>query len=634
MESEPDRIERARALLDHLFRKRRPARLRPSPPVAREDALDEVEGDDPDSVWKWLLRPSAAQQSAAAVLPEDCVAWLQAAPAQTAGEAPALEAPPPFDTGRLLASTLDAIVRAARMQLPNYELVLGRALQLLRGHAGTRMNIEPASVHVDGQPVLETDERRGLWLASAYLAGLESLASEPDLSLRSLAQLANELAELRPAAASIAHFRDWLWSGGAEGFQITMRQGLGEKYALLQCAGSPLAAEPELSASTRWLESQSMQTRGRHSSSLQRLDEFAEQAQAGGFGVSRAELETLREAADAADAWHAAEAWTALQTPGWLEAAPAPSVSRGMACLLAGPDAVSWLPICRKIFEAAQEKHAELAQLLESQDIGTSIARGLVGASPQVARELAQFLRVAPAAVQRNLLLGLLEKPSALLIALLKQVGRDLLIEPLQLDALPPRAALNLVRLLWQEGEEGRPTETTPKARAAALCPIVARLSDAGAVAVLVGASADLVVHCGAVAQRILRTGSDRIRSRLVDLLARPGMNGALRWGAWQLFESLDACGAEGWSSRARFAAVQACQQHGLGKNIVALVLDRGRPPALRAAGLDVLSAQPALLKLATKPQASDLLEPRSVRQSLERARNLLRSRAAHDNTD
>ncbi len=616
------RLLAAKRHIESLFAPRK------APPDPDPDPDPETEAAD--EVWSWFLRPQEALAEA-----PPCLEFLQSPPRHL--QAPGHEAPA-VGIPKLLASTVDAMVRAVRMQLANLDVITDRALQILRRHASCRLELSSQGIAVDGVLGLRAQARQTAWLIPACMAGLRSLRARPELSAEGLARLARELAALEPEAASIERFNSWLWAGGAEGFEVELRQSLMETIdvlAWLDSGESPLP--PRLEASLAASRLAGMRYQLSEQGSL--TGRLADRIQAGDLNLSDVRQEGLRALVDDSHSWDLAEAACAVELAELRAAVDPRLVELGFLQLTQAGVGPELLRNCRTLLAEPR-----LAETLDLEGIGRALGRQI---SKKAARgpQLAELLGQAPLVLRRALLLELLERcvdDQGLVdvcAKLLGQVGSDGIEHLFDLPRLAPRPATGLIYALLaletgrragggaaEAPDERKPLELRFQGIAARLAGVVAVLPAASTLAVLRTLPPYVGVHFAEIARGLLLHGPPELREELVVTLADPALNGNSNWAIWLLSEGLDQTRGEGWTSRALYGGLQACLDGGLGKNLVVLVHERSMPVALRAAALDVLSARPALLRQACRPRASDFLEPRALRASLEAARALLRS--------
>jgi hypothetical protein len=130
---------------------------------------------------------------------------------------------------RVLAASLDTLVRAQRAGSVGTESVAGRLLQHWAELGEIIVALEPTLLRV-GEDCLvhpeKTEEYR--WLLPAFMAGLRRLRLLPNARMDNVLRLGQELAALEPTLEAIQQFQEWLWADGAEGFDYTVDMGFAE----------------------------------------------------------------------------------------------------------------------------------------------------------------------------------------------------------------------------------------------------------------------------------------------------------------------------------------------------------------------------------------------------------------------
>lgn len=132
------------------------------------------------------------------------------------------------DAGRMLAGSLDTLVRACRANAPSVPNIAARTLTVWKSEPAIEMALEADKLIVLGKEVMTAGEPDGRWILLAFMAGMRSLRPEPEAAPEDLVRLAQKLAALKPELAGIQELRDWLWSDGAEGFLVNMDFGFSE----------------------------------------------------------------------------------------------------------------------------------------------------------------------------------------------------------------------------------------------------------------------------------------------------------------------------------------------------------------------------------------------------------------------
>ena len=123
---------------------------------------------------------------------------------------------------RTLGNALDALVRTARLSDPSFPLVARRVYDVWQGLASPSIEIAPLELRVDKVLAVKAVEQVGRWLLPAFMAGMRTLRMRPEATCDDLMRLAQELSGLSAELEAIKGFRDWLWSDGAQGFDVQL----------------------------------------------------------------------------------------------------------------------------------------------------------------------------------------------------------------------------------------------------------------------------------------------------------------------------------------------------------------------------------------------------------------------------
>ncbi len=123
---------------------------------------------------------------------------------------------------RLLASSIDALVRSARMQESSARLIADRTLAHWLTARDAVLELRATGLFIAGRLGLQVSQKAGRWVQPAFITGLRSIRLCDRVSADQLLRFAEELAFLTPSEGSIRRFQDWLWQDGAEGFAIDL----------------------------------------------------------------------------------------------------------------------------------------------------------------------------------------------------------------------------------------------------------------------------------------------------------------------------------------------------------------------------------------------------------------------------
>lgn len=144
---------------------------------------------------------------------------------------PGASSPPP--RGELMAwkgvaTAIDSLVLTHRTSPAALELIAERAIQQWSELGNAPLEIKGTELLAGGQVVLSFAEGQGLWLLPAFMAGVRTIRPLPGCRPFDLRTLTEELRNVRPEVDSLARFRDWVWSDGAEGFDVALHMSFME----------------------------------------------------------------------------------------------------------------------------------------------------------------------------------------------------------------------------------------------------------------------------------------------------------------------------------------------------------------------------------------------------------------------
>ncbi|MFC1707065.1 hypothetical protein ACFL59_09635 [Planctomycetota bacterium] len=608
--------------------------------------------------------PSSPQRAAETA--SDPASAVSAEP--EAAEPISQESTPPLDRGytsqrKLIASSMDAIVRSAKLKLPNLIQLAQRTTEALRASPGIRLEIQPTALVVEGEVQLEATDTQGNWLLPAFMAGLRRLEARRQVTEEDLLRLAVELAMLEPTASSVEQFRDWLWAEGAEGFSVSLHQSFVEAMDAITTADehrSPyyFTEQQAYAAITQGgvlVPVRELEAASRRSEAQLRLDSFTARLGREAYKLEEPTRDSLKQRCDNAADWSAAEIDVALARAELQGAvSPARLALRILARSVARVDA-SLLLLLTEFFQAVDAHKTAVAAVLQRHNVGTTIAQALDLDDPGVPAMLATFLRTVPRSIGADTLCGLLERSpaepdvSALLRELFGSAQADSVLARLNMRELSGQAAMALARIVWTLASRERDDKTaslpygalsTGKrsfAQAASADPhvqdavvevasVLAAVSPVTAVAILLDMPPPLVVAFRAQIKNLLVESQPEVMTETVLLLTRDDVNHGSGWGMRVLAEVLAVTRGRGWPKEALHATFAAFLDTGFGeRTVLPMVSGRRTPVHLRIAALEALRLRPELLVIAAAKRPMELLEPAEMRAALEKARAFLK---------
>ncbi len=127
-----------------------------------------------------------------------------------------------------IATAIDALVQANRTSPAALDLIAERAVQQWSEMGGGALEVKGTELLGGGQVVLSYESGQGPWLLPAFMAGVRTFRILPTCRPSDMRTLTDELRTLRPEADALARFRDWIWSDGAEGFEVELHMSFME----------------------------------------------------------------------------------------------------------------------------------------------------------------------------------------------------------------------------------------------------------------------------------------------------------------------------------------------------------------------------------------------------------------------
>jgi hypothetical protein len=516
--------------------------------------------------------------------------------------------------------TLDALVRAVR-SAASQRIFAVRVTEVLRAHPELLVEISPTRLRCDGEVVLEAGAAEGVWLLPAYMAGLRALRPRSDVTVEDSMHLAEALAAARPDVASMQALRDWLWAGGAEGFEVQLGSSLTDAMEELAEAERLAQEGPSTArAALPMLASEAEQARVAAFDPIVLremyevpLERYERAVIIGAYRLAEADSEALRRRCDDPHGWAMAELEAARSIASVRVVTPAARLARRILSRLGAPFDARILVLLAALAEHDDPFVREAAQALETEDLGRLVAAHLRLDDAAAVAALERFLTGAAAPVSRAAAHQLLGRAS--------------------IDADAARALTSLVASLglpryraWLDEPSLEPAHTIAMLRAArsagvgevALHEMLAAAPGAGAVAALSTLDAAelerLTPALAALAARLEPAHAEALAS----LVIAHGLTPALR----ALGDRLLATEADGWTGRGLYAVCGALVAAGQGATyVVPLAKSRAAGVTARLVALDCVALRPELAADVSKFRLGEVLDPPEVHERILRMR-------------
>ncbi len=321
------------------------------------------------------------------------------------------------DAGRALSASLDTLVRACRASTPSMPSIASRTLALWVLDPIPEVELVADKVLVNGKEVMVAGEPDGRWILLAFMAGLRRFRPEPEAGAEDLIRLATQLSDLRSDLASIRRLRDWLWSDGAEGFQVSMDFGFSEG---LEAAVLDLHAHKEALALARTQAAMSLAADAVSMASREldvaavrdefqlRLEQFTRAATSGRLSLDPQEMATARMDWEDPGFWLDAQLLLTIEYPHLKCTQPAQKMAIRAMQLIEAAEPKRALDFWNRLKSRDEPLAVELCQVMEQRGVGSVLARR-VAQNPQFMAELAAQLSAAPTPVTQDLATELLE---------------------------------------------------------------------------------------------------------------------------------------------------------------------------------------------------------------------------------
>ena len=519
---------------------------------------------------------------------------------------------------RVSAGALDALVRAIRTQQPGMEPLIERSWEILHQDPIPKLELGATACTLDGELALEADAERGRWLLPAFMAGLRSVAVEPDSRSADVVALGQALASLRCTPAMLGQFADWIWSDGLEGVRAELHTSFAE---ILEVPDDPARHIAEIRAvrsdmadalaSALRVTTNDLDAAAVLAEFQAPLDTFAQHSQAGNLALQPAEADALRVRSEESAFWVRQEIMLALAHPELRKSMSAKSLARQLV-RVAGESFDQFLALCSALASHPDPYAKSVITALEDEPVGEEIA-SRVALDRQGAIQLSQVIRGQSHKLAAGVVHGLIERahregPVAeqFVVRMAGVVGEQVWCGHLEPTLVSVGARSTMARIAAQAHTS-----------AAQMAKILAVLQPGEAIALLPHLSADLVSALEETFLQFVPTASVRDRAVLVThLLARNHVTTTRRLVA----AVLDAKG-EGWDLRTVRLVAQAGISAGLGDQVIQLQRNSAVPLGIRLALLEALVATQATAENALKWRASELLDAPEIRERLAELR-------------
>ncbi len=526
---------------------------------------------------------------------------------------------------RAIASSFDGLVRSSRAQSAASSQIARRVLDTWMGSPGAGLEIDVRALRVDGEEGLVASENDGRWLLPAFMAGLRVIKPKGDVGAWDVLRLAEELGLLQPNANDLAVFRDWLWSDGAEGFDVELQISFME---VMESAESKvcwedwsLAAVRSLSGATTGRNSVRIGSKEIDIASLRKpfqmsLMTLQSEAKDGRHTLTGQQIQDLRVGCDLGSSWADVEMDAVLHYPELRNTIPPDRLARRIVSLLSSGCDIRLLQFLTSLAATDDPYSKAVLTNLESQPLGEILARNVVLDGPGTSA-LAQCLLRAPRHLSCGLMHGILERCAsdaellAPLVRIASQGGVDKMVMVLDPERLNLPQAKVLSRLFSSAGVKGGSgigLKLAGACRVGVKCALLAGLP-----------SRDLVENSEMVLKLLLEASPEE-GGLLLGALAEARDPSSLVLLGQALMQSH----GKGWSARSMRVVCEALVATPSGCDaLVRLVRSTSTDTEARLACLRALERRPELLLRVSRWTLREaLFDPPAVKERLREVRH------------
>lgn len=525
---------------------------------------------------------------------------------------------------RVLATAFDAVVRSSRMPAASQLVVAERFLGLWRAQGEPWLVIDSAKLLVDGEVSLVYATDEGVWLLPAFMAGLHAFRPRPFAHAEEVRRFAEELGDLHPDLNAINKLHSWLWSEGAEGFELDLQSSFMEaddrqladsivdrqRARVVRSNALPAFGPNAVNVASCELDAAAIRDEFQAP-----LEFFVESTGRAALADDDGDLAALGAQVEDPTRWAAAQVEAVLARPELRGAMPAQRLARQLLLLLAERADPRVLDYVNRLADRHDPYSQALSLALDDSDIGTSVSSRIETTSAN-APVMARFLSVAPPKVARSLARGLLERADASpesglwVTSVVVQFGLARFIAQLEIKTLPERAVQVLAGIV--AGAQG----TTEVLR-----DLLRQLPAAQGIALLHGLPEASFWRLQDEIERLLASEEPETIAGLVQRLIDSERNDAARI----LGTTLLVSGGRGWNGKMLPPTCQFIARLGMAREfLVPLARNPRFESRVRLFALRCLS-DPDDQRVAVAWRFGELLDPPEVRGRLKEIRGQLK---------
>lgn len=517
---------------------------------------------------------------------------------------------------KVVARSLDALVRSARRGNTSARYISGRLRDLWYGSPDRTLLLGPTELWMSKKEALVAEADKGRWILPAYVAGLRALTAREESTGEDVERLGVELGGLQPEVSRIGIFHDWLWSGGAQGFDIQVDDSPIDTLEALpdEDEGETAATGVPASIVDAWNELLEAAAAECDAKALARdyrapMEHYTRAAPAVALVATSPEADALRASVPAADAWPLLELQTVLERPelhGMLD--PTRFAGRLLALIqVAERVDRAMLDAIDDLARSDDPYASALLAALQGAPLGTAVGdrldlRGLD--LEFLAKFLSSVEVVTGAALLNRIVRRGAGEGEALqaLVFLINHWGIGVFLKHVDPGQVPAPVGATIVRTLAETG-----------APVAFVRDFLSRVPPNTAATALVAVPDYLVPMRDLIRDLLTQHPADC--AVLVQKLVPTA-------GVEVVGEALLASQAVGWTQKMLSHLLPALMQRPRGDEVVAqLARLRGAEISTRFLALDALKQRPALLAETIKWRATDVMEPSEIRERFQELR-------------
>jgi len=325
-----------------------------------------------------------------------------------------------------------------------------------------QLRLEPMALYVEDEEVLSAQEDEGHWLLPAFMAGVKTIRLSEEVLPPDLVRLATELGALGPSLSSISHLRDWLWSEGAEGFEILLDHGFVDgldasmtdpvrQREVLEAMR--VQASVALGAQAQRIASRDLDAAAARDEFLAPLDAFAEAIDGGLLALAAEQAESLAGACDDPAFWIDAQVHLALAHPELQSHIPPERLARRVLSLVRRGASGRFMNFLAELKRKRDPYARRLLEALETEEAGDVLGRH-VAMDERFIGSLSSLLAGPASPLSRTLANRLLERCTCgqedlrWLARLMATAGFEVFWGKVDPSVLTERCAIVVCRLL------------------------------------------------------------------------------------------------------------------------------------------------------------------------------------------